>query len=495
MAQPHAPFVFHDDVAFRPSVTPAAGTAHENDGGLQPLEGMEGGDAYFVAALRTRAFRLLGLLRIRGEEPAYPRIRVAARGRGNEGQHVVDAALAHPRDERRVIEVRDYALQQLGHAFETRFQAVSRQHIQQSRRLFAEGVLLLRRGEHRIIEIPLSSQRRDARELVLVEPAEVGEHEPSERDVLPRIVQHGEEADEFLFRPRGLLREYARVEREKLPDVGGKLFDRVIPAADEDGAVAVTDGGAVLLLRAPAQLVDLVPDELRLRVYPGRGRRARIREDVHLRTALELFAGGVLLVFAYHEVPLFCIVHAGGSLGHHLVEDAVDKVQHRVHAAEVGVELQRRPLSRLLIAPLAPEEDLRVGEAEAVDALLDVPHHEDVVAAHPADDEILHGVDVLIFVHKHPLEAAREFSGTHQFRGVELQVFIAHHPVGALHHGGSLLRHLGKVHELAGIEGVLRVHRAHLPGVAEEVPPLRKQLDRLFHGVLAEVLVAGVHAL
>ena len=241
--------------------------------------------------------------------------------------------------------------------------------------------------------------------------------------------------------------------------------------------------------------MDLVPDELRLRVYPGRGRRARIREDVHLRAALELFAGGVLLVFADHEVPLFCIVHAGGSLGHHLVEDAVDKVQHRVHAAEIGVELQRRPLSRLLIAPLAPEEDLRVGEAEAVDALLDVPHHEDVVAAHPADDEILHGVDVLIFVHEHPLEAAREFSGTHQLRGVELQVFIAHHPVGALHHGGSLLRHLGKVHELAGVEGVLRVHRAHLPSVAEEVPPLRKQLDRLFHGVLAEVLVTGVHAL
>ena len=94
-------------------------------------------------------------------------------------------------------------------------------------------------------------------------------------------------------------------------------------------------------------------------------------------------------------------------LAHDRAKDIVARLEHRPARAEIAAEndAARRALRCLLrIGERAVflEEDRRVRKAEAVDALLDVADHEQIalVFRERAEDRVLHGVRVLILIHR-----------------------------------------------------------------------------------------------
>ena len=94
-------------------------------------------------------------------------------------------------------------------------------------------------------------------------------------------------------------------------------------------------------------------------------------------------------------------------LAHDRAEDIVARLEHCPARAEIAAEDDAARRTRRCLLSIGEravflEEDRRVRKAEAVDALLDIADHEQIalVFRERTEDRVLHGVRVLILVHR-----------------------------------------------------------------------------------------------
>jgi len=229
-------------------------------------------------------------------------------------------------------------------------------------------------------------------------------------------------------------------------------------------------------------LQRLVFARLRWRRAPLRARaRRRFPEQVQLDARLG--AGGAAQAAApvrrAEAQPGFGVVaHPAHLRLQQRAEHGVDKIQKGFATAEILVQHHG------LVGARAPRggvgaEDARVGAAEAVDALLHVADQEAVgrvgLAAQGGEDQVLGGVDVLVFVHEHEPQSAALLAG---HGGGLLALAIPEQPQGVLLQVGKI--HLaplafGLGEGPAELLGQLQ-QRAHLP--AAPCPVLRQRIVR-----------------
>src|SRR5690606_3509805 len=138
--------------------------------------------------------------------------------------------------------------------------------------------------------------------------------------------------------------------------------------------------------------------------------------------------GRIGIVGSGCEAMTDVVLDFGGLSRHETLEDRVDCLKQGRATAEVAGQVDDAHgvlWAGLTIAGFAVEESHRLGQPEAVDALLDVPHAEQVGRALPletfgageAQDRILDFVDVLVFVDQYMAISAMAGSG--DLRGAE----------------------------------------------------------------------------
>ena len=121
------------------------------------------------------------------------------------------------------------------------------------------------------------------------------------------------------------------------------------------------------------------------------------------------------------ETGLGRVADAAHVLAHERREAVIDEGQDRFVAAKIIGKRQHLP-ARARRAPDAgvAQEDVRAGQPEAIDALLDVANEEPVgrrsVATDRGNDAVLRFIDVLILVHEHGLEAFAPVAGSRRRR-------------------------------------------------------------------------------
>ena len=106
------------------------------------------------------------------------------------------------------------------------------------------------------------------------------------------------------------------------------------------------------------------------------------------------------------QLLLRTIVHLPHLAGENIAEYKVGGLQHLRPGAEVALEqylpgLTGRGICRVKVALILLQKNLRLCQAEAIDALLDITHSEKVLpfTGDSGKNTVLHLVGVLIFVH------------------------------------------------------------------------------------------------
>ena len=144
------------------------------------------------------------------------------------------------------------------------------------------------------------------------------------------------------------------------------------------------------------------------------------------------------------------------AAGHRAGKDGVDKADHRAGGAEVARQGQKAASLAAPVALVAGEEEARLGEAEAVDGLLDVADGEEVIPARNGGDErFLQIGHVLVFVDEHvvilPADAVSHLLAREGAQGAALEVgvgkaaaFLLAAGVGFADAPGGFRQHGGK---------------------------------------------------
>ena len=316
-------------------------------------------------------------------------------------------------------------------------------------------------GAEGVVKAPVPLQHPDRSDLILGKVPVKAAHGAIEGDVLARIVQDTQEAQ---HRPDLSGHEVSgpglRVGGDPLPlKNGAQVFVPSLcrPQQDHDIPVAGRAQVSGLLIR-DLKLSDQLPDPPRdhqglllpvCQVPDGVGQNAGILFFVQvfagnvLRPAI-LRAGSVFrttgppgtlfsllprsrlqeqkfspvgirwilgpekvltgIYRALFQGRVFRVVNTADLPAHDPPEQGIDGIQDLPAAAEVLVQLD--PLQLRVVRPVAVvffHEDLGPGQAEAVDALLDIPDHKAVVfsvllAGYDLQEELLHLIAVLIFV-------------------------------------------------------------------------------------------------
>ncbi len=281
--------------------------------------------------------------------------------------------------------------------------AVGAQLVQE---LCAVGISVLFTFQDRLIEVPFPRVHPEGRHFVFFESEEGRQQHGEERHVLDRVVddrkqgQHGHDfrgvqeagAGFGIDRNAGLGQHFAvcRGRGAWGPHEDGKVFivQRTV------GVLAFSDffgdvPGDVRGLRLP--FVDAL-----LRDHDG---------EFHIG----FFALRIAVLRA--EIELFGLVIADFAHGpaHEPGEGVVDRPEDALPAAEIlseddggGVLVFLRIIE--VVALFFREEEFRHGLAEAVDALLDVADHEEVVLREGGEDGVLQLVGVLVLVDEDLLE-------------------------------------------------------------------------------------------
>ena len=382
-----------------------------------------------------------------------------ALGQGDELHQIGPAALAvghGPHDGQQIELVHDLP-DQLGAAQVRRHGAQGLQPPQKVR-----GVGILVGSEAQGVEkVRFLVGGTDERQLVRRE-AEAGRAQRrDQRDVLVGVVQHGKQVHERgdligaeivlpLHRrdrdapiqqrqPEGAAHTVgvaqqdgniavARVARHAVHGHGGVGGDQLLDLPGHKGGLAGKPPGGRALVRGAGG--RLHQQQLRLRALSGIVRRGKAQR------------GGIV------------IRHVSQRPGHAGAKHRVGGIDDLPAGAEVLPQQDAPGLALggpviVQVVPVFFVENLRVRQAEAVDGLLDVAHHEQVLPApgQGAEDRVLHAADVLELVH-HDLGIARrqaqgQLGGTILFigqkrRGLVLQVREVHQR-GALLVGGVLL--------------------------------------------------------
>ena len=174
----------------------------------------------------------------------------------------------------------------------------------------------------------------------------------------------------------------------------------VVSADDSDGVQRLEFGGL--------QVQDLLIDAVFLRsIFRFSGRVSLIRNGRIDQIQLRRIGQRPLVGAAFHQSFVVRVFHAGRFAYHQRAEQAVDQTDDFLLAAEVAVQVDDLavrdhpgPERAVLL-----QEQLRLRQAEFVDALLDVADPEHVVrAGDPADERLLDHIAVLILVDEDMIE-------------------------------------------------------------------------------------------
>ena len=210
----------------------------------------------------------------------------------------------------------------------------------------------------------------------------------------------------------------------------------------------------------------------------------------------------------------FPVIQLPQLLGH----DGGEELVYRPKDAPVGAEILRQQDAlapaggRIVgIAVVFSQEKAGVRQAEAVDGLLHVPHHGDVLpsVADGEEDAVLHPVAVLVFVHQDLVEAAAQLPSQgggsptillrQQLQGQMLQVGEIQRAPPPLfggvgireipHQGQELPRHGAHRRHILCVGGAVLLEKALqlLHGGAAGIPP---GLGPGGHGVVPDAFVA-----
>ena len=98
------------------------------------------------------------------------------------------------------------------------------------------------------------------------------------------------------------------------------------------------------------------------------------------------------------------IVHIAQGLGHAAGEDSVGGVQDLPPGAEVFPQQDALCAGiRLGVEFILFVEDRGIGQAKAVNGLLDIPHQKEAFppVGHGGENGVLHAADILVLVHHH----------------------------------------------------------------------------------------------
>ncbi len=189
------------------------------------------------------------------------------------------------------------------------------------------------------------------------------------------------------------------------------------------------------------------------------------------------------------------VVHLAEGGGHEIAEQEVGPLQHLGPGAEVLGENQPPglPLRRAGVVgpgPVLAQEDGGVGQAEAVDGLLHVPHQKEVgaVPGQGGEDGILHLVGVLVLVHHDLVVPGRPLAG--QLGGGTVLPHQQPHrhvlQIGKVHHAPTCL--LGGVGRLEVLyQGEQTPHcRVDGPEILQQIrPAVLEPAGELVHPLLA----------
>ena len=239
-------------------------------------------------------------------------------------------------------------------------------------------------------------------EVALGQPADGGQQRAAIGNILLAVVQIGEPVEEQTH-----FKEVADIDLRRSAEGNapreqgaGDVRRLSLVAAGEYRDVRKAHPAHRLRVRIEplaAQLrFDDADDLIRARVLFLRARPVQDGID-----RARLFAPGFLLgKIIVPDLPGMLLVALPAAHGDILRQkrgkDEVDRLQHGGRRAEVGGEPQRSGKRPLLFL-----EELRAAAAEAVDRLLGVADEEHLAAAETGEDRLLHGIDVLIFVHEH----------------------------------------------------------------------------------------------
>ena len=98
------------------------------------------------------------------------------------------------------------------------------------------------------------------------------------------------------------------------------------------------------------------------------------------------------------------IVHLSQIMMHQLIEDIIGKIKHLTSAPEIPMQVN--PLLPAILSAVSSvfvHKKLRSCKTEAVNALLDIPHHEQIMSpilffGDCPKDDLLHQIAVLVFI-------------------------------------------------------------------------------------------------
>ena len=294
-----------------------------------------------------------------------------------------------------------------------RQRAVAREHVEK-----VPAVAARLGGERdRGVKIVLAVARAHGGQIVRRQAEQRRAQRRDQWHVLVRIVHHRQQRAEHRHllgrvEPAARLRRYGDALRLERGAVHGA---DAVGAAQQDDHVAVVRGALGAVFPHGCAAVDQRADAPRDVVRLQRGLFRRGRVVVRVRQ----FEHGELRLFAVVRVGCsgaqagrVVIVQLAERAGHDIGKDVVGAFQHRAAGAEIlpQEDAPRRTgqgCAKICKARVFVEEDRGVGEAEAIDRLLDVADEKEVIAVarHGAENEILHLRHVLIFI-DHDLSVA-----------------------------------------------------------------------------------------
>ena len=395
---------------------------HDHDRELEALGLVDGQDAHRAAGrLRTHGLEILAGL-LHAAQQAHEREQAAEalpleRARPLEKRQKVTLPL-------RAVRQRAVQPQCAGLVIDLPQQAIDRlvagefaQKVQPLQKRFRLGEIRAR-GQQRVVVAHLAVDQTDVRQLLFGKADERRAQHADQVDVLPRVVDDAEERHHradlggleqaaALLRARGDAHLLKRGDERARLGLGRAQQDDDIPGRDRAQRACALVGHRKALVQ---QLPDAPRGEPRLE----RGLVRRVVVLAEIRRIHEQHLGPVarvarLRVVVRAEVQRFAvgILQIAHGLAHDGREQVVARIQHRRTRAEVLPEDHAARLAVLRLVRVRErtvfgQEDGRVGQAEAVNALLDVAHHEQVgfISGQRAEDRVLHRVRVLILVHR-----------------------------------------------------------------------------------------------
>ena len=430
-------------------VEQARRVAQKHERELQPLGFVDAQDAH-AAALAAGGGGLfaLGLLPLHPEQEAVQPARAGALKllrQIEQEQHIAPPQLAvrHRARERHDGAVVHDVPQKLAQRQLDRQRAVAREHVEK-----VPAVVARLCGERdRGVKIMLAVARAHGGQIVRRQTEERRAQRRDQRHVLVRIVHHcqqraqhrhllGREEPAARFRRHG---DAVRFER------GAVHGADAVGAAQQDDHVAIVRGALGAVFPHGRAAVDERADAPRnvVRLQRGLFRRGRVVVRVRQLEHGELRPLAVVRVACSGaQAGRVVIVQLAEGAGHDVGKDVVGAGQHRAAGAEIlpqedAPRRTGRGLAEIRKARVFVEEDRGVGEAEAVDRLLDVADEKEVaaLARHRAEDEVLHLRHVLIFIDHDLGVAPRELTRQLRRRAVIVREQLRGHvlEVGEVH--------------------------------------------------------------